>query len=122
MPRSGGSTEGLFPAGERIAYTTRGQDDDPGANGLHSDEVWIAPAERERGTRSYVLTTEMRDERLVELSWAPDGQHLFLVTRYQLVGGGYRTRLLWLDTSLPRAPCARPTPLVSRCYHRPVSR
>jgi Tol biopolymer transport system component len=41
----------------------------------------------------------MRDERLVDLSWAPDNRHLFLVTRYQLVGGGYRTRLLWLDAA-----------------------
>lgn len=89
----------VAPDGKRIAYVTRGQDGDPGANGLHPDEVWIAPAERERGTRSYVLTTQMRDERLVDLSWAPDGQHLFLVTRYQLVGGGYRTRLLWLDAA-----------------------
>jgi hypothetical protein len=89
----------VAPDGGRIAYVTRGQDDDTGTNGGRPDEVWIAPAERERGTRSYVLSTEMRDERLVDLSWAPDGQHLFLVTRYQLVGGGYRTRLLWLDAA-----------------------
>jgi hypothetical protein len=89
----------VAPDGGRIAYVTRGQDDDTGTNGGRPDEVWIAPAERERGTRSYVLSTEMRDERLVDLSWAPDSQHLFLVTRYQLVGGGYRTRLLWLDTA-----------------------
>ncbi|MCC6177458.1 MAG: PEGA domain-containing protein [Chloroflexi bacterium] len=89
----------VTPDGRRIAYVARGQGDDANTSGVQPDEVWVAPSERERGTRSYVLTTEMRDERLVDLSWAPDGQHLFLVTRYQLVGGGYRTRLLWLDTA-----------------------
>ena len=85
--------------GGRVAYAARGQDDESGPGGVHPDEVWIAPADGARGTRAYVLTTEIRDERLVDLSWAPDGRHLFLVTRYQLAGGGYRTRLLWLDAA-----------------------
>jgi dipeptidyl aminopeptidase/acylaminoacyl peptidase len=85
--------------GGRVAYAARGQDDEPHTGGVRPDEVWIAAAEGDRGTRVYVLTTEMRDERLTDLSWAPDGRHLFLVTRYQLAGGGYRTRLLWLDAA-----------------------
>ena len=85
--------------GGQVAYVTRVQDDESGSSGVRPDEVWIAPVEGGRGTRAYALTTEMRDERLVDLSWAPDGKHLFLVTRYQLVGGGYRTRLLWLDAA-----------------------
>ena len=89
----------VAPDGGRVAYAARGQDDEAGTGGVRPDEVWIAPAEGDRGTRAYVLTTEMRDERLVDLSWAPDGRHLFLVTRYQLAGGGYRTRLLWLDAA-----------------------
>ena len=85
--------------GGRVAYAARGQDDESGSAGVRPDEVWIAPADGDRGSRAYVLTTEMRDERLVDLSWAPDNRHLFLVTRYQLAGGGYRTRLLWLDAA-----------------------
>jgi hypothetical protein len=89
----------VAPDGARVAYAARAQGDDPSAGGVQPDEVWIAPAEGDRGTRAYVLATEMRDERLVDLNWAPDGRHLFLVTRYQLAGGGYRTRLLWLDAA-----------------------
>ena len=88
----------VAPDGSRIAYVAHGQDDTD-ATGARPDQVWVAPAERERGDRAYVLTTEMRDERLIDLSWAPDRQHLLLVTRYQLASGGYRTRLLWLDTA-----------------------
>lgn len=88
----------VAPDGSRIAYVAHGQDDtDP--TGARPNEVWVAPPERERGDRTYVLTTEMRDERLIDLSWAPDGQHLLLITRYQLASGGYRTRQLWLDTA-----------------------
>jgi hypothetical protein len=89
----------VAPDGRRVAYAARGQDDGPNTVGIQPDEVWVSAAANDRGTRVYVLTTEMRDERLVDLSWAPDGRHLFLVTRYQLAGGGYRTRLLWLDAA-----------------------
>jgi Tol biopolymer transport system component len=45
-----------------------------------------------------VLPTTSNDERLVDLSWAPDGQHLLLVSREPRTGGGLRTHLRWLDS------------------------
>jgi Tol biopolymer transport system component len=89
----------VTPDGSRVAYVARGQSDDSTSGGAALDEVWIGAAQNDRGSRAYALNTNAREERLVDLTWAPDGRHLFLVSRYQLAGGGYRTRLLWLDAA-----------------------
>lgn len=81
--------------GKRIAYLARGHDSD--ATTTRLDEVWIAEPNAERGERHYELPDRAANERLVDLSWVPDGEHLLIVSRQQISGGGNRSRLVWLD-------------------------
>jgi dipeptidyl aminopeptidase/acylaminoacyl peptidase len=60
-------------------------------------EVWVAAGDDGRGERRYALPPGTADERLLDLSWAPDGDHLLLVSQQRPQGGGVRTRLLWLE-------------------------
>lgn len=90
----------VAPSGDRIAYLARRQGSAVGVGAPNDrlDEVWIANPEGERGARRYALPAST-DERLLDLSWAPDGEHLLVVSRQQPAGGGFRTRLLWLHAA-----------------------
>lgn len=81
------------PDGEQAAYIASSQH--PGAS-TRLDELWLAQRDGGRGERLYVLPASAADERLVDLGWAPDGQHLLLASRQQLPEGGERTHLRWL--------------------------
>ena len=83
--------------GKRVAYLAPGQGSSV-ADGRLS-EVWVSSRDGERGERRYVLPADARDERLLDLSWAPDGQRLLLASRKQALGGAYRTRLLLFDAT-----------------------
>lgn len=90
------------PDGARVAYLARGAaagvpTDFSGAGDGRPNEVWITDRDGERGERRYTLPPNTADERLVDLSWAPDGGHLLLVSQQRPQGGGLRTRLLRLD-------------------------
>ncbi|HEU5423476.1 MAG TPA: PEGA domain-containing protein, partial [Nitrolancea sp.] len=95
--------------GDRVAYLARGTApasgtptiDPTGAPRL--DEVWVAGLDGERGERRYALPPNTADERLVDLSWSPDGGHLLLVSQQRPQGGTLRTRLLRLDTGTGEA-------------------
>lgn len=83
----------ISPDGEQVAYLAQGQ-------GGRLDEVWLT-RDGSRGARRYAVPTG--DERLVDLTWAPDGRHLLVVSQQPLAGGGQRTRLRWLDTAAGEA-------------------
>ncbi len=91
----------VTPDGARVAYLARGEGVRPGGAGL--DEVWLSNQAGDWGVRSYVLPTASNGERLVDLSWAPDGQHLLVVSREPRAGGGLRTHLRWLDPTTGEA-------------------
>ncbi len=62
------------------------------------DEVWVAAAQREAAPR-LVFRLVGAGERLVDLSWSPDAEHLLVITRQTLSLGGEQTRFLWLALS-----------------------
>lgn len=87
--------------GAQVAYVRQGQ-----SSGIRSgvvearfDEVWVSKRDGEYGERRYALPPEAHDQGLVDLVWAPDGKHLYVVVYRRLLGGGQRTRLLWLDVA-----------------------
>jgi hypothetical protein len=83
-PQARGSIA-ISPDGARVAYLAPGEGAGPGGP---LRELWLAGSGGERGSRRFVLPTG--DERLVDLSWAPDSQHLLVVSREQRAGGGQR--------------------------------
>jgi PEGA domain len=58
-------------------------------------EVWLADLGDDQGRT--VWSTGQPDEQLVDLAWAPDGQHILLVGRQRPSLGVERTSLRWLD-------------------------
>ena len=110
--------------GDRLAYLARGgvppggtpPTDVTGASRL--DEVWLAGLDGGRGERRYALSANTADERLVDLSWSPDGGHLLLVGQQRPQGGTLRTRLLRLDaaTGAARELIALPGEVVPGSY------
>lgn len=86
------------PDGAWIAYLAAS---DGAATSGAADELWLAGEDGERGSRLFALTGG--DERLVDLSWAPDARRLLLVSRQQLASGAQRTRVRLLDTATGEA-------------------
>jgi len=103
------------PDGERIAYLAASQ---RSGTSTRLDELWIVRQDGEGGQQRYVLPASAADERLVDLSWAPDGKHLLLASRQQLPGGSQRTRLRWLpiDRGDPRELISLPSEVVPGSY------
>lgn len=87
----------VSPDGARIAYLAQRKASSIGNGRL--DEVWLGPTGGERGERRYALPSTSTAERLVDLSWAPAGDGLLVVSRTQAGSGAVRTRLLWLETT-----------------------
>jgi hypothetical protein len=98
------------PDGERVAYLARGP---ASAAEGRLDEVWITAADGERGERRYALPASATGERLFDLSWAPDGRHLLVVSRQSPAGVGQTSRLRWLDADPPATGSADPRDLVT---------
>ena len=105
----------VAPDGARVAYlaasmgalpATVATQTLPGSSpNTRLDEVWVSGAEREAAPRR-VLQLPQGNERLVDLSWSPDGQQLLLVTRQTLTLGGEQTRPFVLYPSDLPAPAA----------------
>ncbi|MDA8217795.1 MAG: PEGA domain-containing protein [Dehalococcoidales bacterium] len=93
-PHSTRGSLAVSPDGEQVAYFAASQ---RSGTSTRLDELWVAGHDSEPGERRYVLPANAADERFVDLSWAPDGQHLLLASRQQLPGGGQPTRLRWLS-------------------------
>ena len=83
------------PDGQRIAYLTPGEAA-PGTEGRLSD-IWIAGSTGDPWVKRYALPTTAGGERLIDLSWAADGQHLLVVSQQTVAAGGVRTRFRFLD-------------------------
>jgi len=98
----------VAPDGAQVAYlaasatttTATAPSPAPGGSSPNSrlDEVWVAAAQRVAAPR-LVFRLAAGGERLVDLSWSPDAEHLLLVTRKTLSLGGEQTRFLWLVLS-----------------------
>lgn len=110
--------------GGQVAYLARGGATaggtppiDPSGN-PRLDEVWLARLDGGRGERRYALSASTADERLVDLSWSPDGGHLLLVGQQRPQGSTLRTRLLRLDaaTGAARELIALPGEVVPGSY------
>jgi hypothetical protein len=105
----------VSPDGEWIAYLAASH-----RSGVSTrlDEVWIAGRESERGERRHVLPASAADERLVDLTWAPDGQHLLLASRQQVPGGSQRRRVrcLPIDGGDPRELISLPVEVAPGSY------
>jgi len=114
-PSSARGSLAVSPEGEQVAYLGGSQ-----RSGTSSrlDELWIAGYDGESGEQRYVLPATTADERLVDLSWAPDEQNLLLASRQQLPGGGQRTRLRWLPSGggEPRELICLPSEVVPGSY------
>jgi hypothetical protein len=111
-PQARGSIA-ISPDGRRVAYLV------PGAGSGRTEplrELWLAGPDGSRGSRRFALSTA--DERLVDLSWAPDSQHLLVASREQRAGGGQRTRLRLLaaTTGEARALASLPSAVVPGSY------
>jgi hypothetical protein len=61
-----------------------------------SGEVWLTSTSAGAGQR-HVWTVSESNEDLVDLEWAPDGQHLIVVGRQLVNGGAARNAIHWLD-------------------------
>ncbi len=102
------------PDGARVAYLARASvpTGTPGTEARVS-EVWVTARDGDRGARIFSLPPNTADERLVDLSWAPDGAALLLVSQQRPQGGGVRSRLLRLDLAEPAgAGTAAPRELI----------
>jgi dipeptidyl aminopeptidase/acylaminoacyl peptidase len=100
--------------GTRVAYLAQGVGEEVSDGRL--DQLWLAQPDDESGDRRYVLPSTA--ERLVDLSWAPAGQHLLVVSREQRPNGSVRTRLRWLDPAggEPRELLSLPGEIVPSSY------
>lgn len=102
--------------GERVAYLAPGQGSR--AMGGRLEELWITGPAGGQGDRAWVLPVSARDQALVDLTWAPDGQHLLVISRQQGSVGGTRIRLLWLAVgqSEPKEILTLPGEIVPGSY------
>ncbi|HET8630568.1 MAG TPA: PEGA domain-containing protein [Thermomicrobiales bacterium] len=92
----------LSPDGREVAYLARpAQPPGTGPAGLDApvSEVWVTARDGTWGERRYALPPGTAGEGLTDLSWAPDGRHLLLVSQQHPQSGGVHTRLLWLDVA-----------------------
>lgn len=85
----------LAPDGRRVAFLVQGNTATTRRDG--PDQVWIAGSGGEDERRSFALPPDDPGESLVDLSWAPDGQHLLVASRVADRSGGRWSRLRWLD-------------------------
>lgn len=85
----------LSPDGRRVAYLVQGNT--ATTRRMGPDEVWVADRGGEDERRSFALPRDDPGESLVDLSWAPDGQHLLLASQVADRSGGRLSRLRWLD-------------------------
>lgn len=102
------------PDGARVAYLAR-PTAPAGTTGAEARvaEVWVTARDGDRGARIFSLPSNTADERLVDLSWAPDGAALLMVSQQRPQGGGVRSRLLRLDLAEPAgAATAAPRELI----------
>jgi dipeptidyl aminopeptidase/acylaminoacyl peptidase len=106
----------ISPDGQRLAYLARRPGTGAAGSSARLDELRLARIGETRGEPRWRLTPP--DERLTDLSWAPDGASLLLVSTQRPAGGGVRSRLLLLpaDAGEPRELVALPGEVVPGSY------
>ncbi|MFN8473891.1 MAG: PEGA domain-containing protein [Anaerolineae bacterium] len=99
----------VSPNAQRIAYAVRSE---RAGVTTRLDEVWIAQAPVEQGDPQYSVPT--KSESIIDLAWARDGEHLLVVSRETITGGGVRTHLRWLmpDTGEAKDLVSLPSDIV----------
>jgi len=102
------STVAIRPNGQQLAYLLPRE---PSADAPHGTleqgrdaTVWLAPAAGAGEPPQRDWSLPEGDEELVDLVWAPDGQHMLLVGRQHPGQGSARTSLRWLDSTTGDAP------------------
>jgi hypothetical protein len=65
---------------------------------VSAGEIWLVPTGDSSAPRRVWTTPELTED-LVDLDWAPDGQHLIVVGRQPVSGGAARTATHWLDVT-----------------------
>jgi hypothetical protein len=100
------------PDGKTVAYLMAASQGTPTSDPTvaTADEVWVAPTRGNEGHRVFTLQRAASDERLVGLSWTPDGRHLLAVSQTDSAGAlgwistaSVHSRLFWLDPLSPVA-------------------
>ena len=81
------------PDGQRVAYfaVPSGQ-----SSGQQPTELWLSGADGQQPGQRYALPPQSGASQLIDASWAPDGQHLLLVSSAGSTTGGQRTTIAWL--------------------------
>jgi PEGA domain len=111
----------VSPDGARLAYLQQAPPAGAGASALspsgRPDEVWVASGDGEVPLRR-VLQLPPPDrgsgygmppvERLADLTWAPDGRHLLVATRFGDGSSLTRSRLLLVDAEVPATGVSPP--------------
>lgn len=90
----------VSPDGDRVAYLVQGIMPSKRSNG--PNQVWIAGSDDESAHRFLALTPGTAPEDFTDVSWAPDGQHLLVVSRLTDRSGGSWSRLRWLNLAFGR--------------------
>lgn len=106
----------LRPDGSNVAYLTSVSRD--GTFGVVHGyrEAWLIQG-RGRGRKLYALPAGSH-EVIVDLTWAPDGNHLLLVTNRRSFDGSGTSRLLWMPAAggMPRQLLSLPAEVVPGSY------
>ena len=85
----------LSPDGRHVAYIRQGPT--AAVKRVGSDEVWTTSLGDDADHQVFALPPDDAGENLADLSWAPDGRHLLVVSRLARGTGGHWTRIRWLD-------------------------
>ena len=100
------------PDGQRVAYfaVANGQ-----SSGQQPTELWLSGAAGQQPGQRYVLPPQSGTSQLIDASWAPDGEHLLLVSSAGSTTGGQRTTIAWLDAGQgdPRELVRLPSDIVA---------
>lgn len=94
-PRAARTALAVAPDGGQVAFLSPAAE--TAGERARVDTLWLIDAAGGAPTPRYTLPAEAPNERLADVTWAPDGAHLLLAVRVQVPGGPARTRLLWLD-------------------------
>jgi len=108
----------LSPDGQRVAYLAGAAN--PGGTGQGLTQLWLSAADGQRAAQRYAVPTPTSGtDQLVDVSWAPGGRDLLLVSKQAVAAGGQRTALLWLSPdgdSDPRLLVSLPSDVVHGSY------
>ncbi|MDE3076692.1 MAG: PEGA domain-containing protein, partial [Chloroflexota bacterium] len=100
------------PDGQRVAYFAIASSQ---SSAEQPTELWLSGADGRLPVKRYSLPAQSGASQLVDVSWAPDGQHLLLVSSAGSTTGGQWATIAWLDAGQgdPRDLVRLPSDVVS---------